>query len=146
MEGCIKLRKKMTLLLLLSVCIFAAGNAYADIWQIDIEGAIGPATADHMIRGLEQAQAAEAELVLLRIDTPGGLDLSMRDMIKAILAARVPVVGYVAPGGARASPGRSEEKHICSPARKCMYLVQYSLFVCGCGAQLRARGESLRSS
>lgn len=83
--------------------VFAAGNAGAEIWQIDIDGAIGPATADHMIRGLEQAQAADAEMVLLRIDTPGGLDLAMRDMIKAILAARIPVVGYVSPGGARAA-------------------------------------------
>ena len=95
--------KKIALLILFSAALFASGSAYTDIWQIDIEGAIGPAAADHTIRGLEQAQAAGAELVLLRIDTPGGLDLSMRDMVKAILAARIPVVGYVSPGGARAA-------------------------------------------
>lgn len=78
-------------------------SARADAWLIDVAGAIGPASADHMVRGLEQAQAAGAPLVILRIDTPGGLDKSMRDMIKAVLAAQLPVVGYVAPSGARAA-------------------------------------------
>lgn len=73
------------------------------IWQVEVEGAIGPATADHMVRALEAAEAGGATLLLLRIDTPGGLDASMRDMVKALLAARIPVVAYVAPGGARAA-------------------------------------------
>ena len=45
-----------------------------EIWQIDVRGAIGPATADHMIRGVEAANAAGAEAIVLGIDTPGGLD------------------------------------------------------------------------
>tara|TARA_R110002110_G_scaffold66978_1_gene182998 strand:+ start:88052 stop:89404 length:1353 start_codon:yes stop_codon:yes gene_type:complete len=77
------------------------GNTRA--WIVDVEGAIGPATADHMIRALGKAEAAGAGVVILRIDTPGGLDLSMRKMIKSILASPVPVVTYVAPGGARAA-------------------------------------------
>jgi membrane-bound serine protease (ClpP class) len=89
-------------LILLSVLALSA-NARADAWLIEVDGAIGPSMADHFVRGLERAEAANAELVIMRIDTPGGLDIAMREMIKAILAAPLPVIAYVAPGGARAA-------------------------------------------
>ncbi len=87
----------------LAAMLFAGPARAGDAWQIDVQGAIGPAMADHVVRSLVQAEDAGAELVILRIDTPGGLDLAMRRMIKAILAANIPVVGYVAPSGARAA-------------------------------------------
>jgi membrane-bound serine protease (ClpP class) len=70
---------------------------------VEIKDAIGPATKDHFLRALAHAEARNAELLLLQLDTPGGLDASMRDMIQGILSARVPVVTYVAPAGARAA-------------------------------------------
>jgi membrane-bound serine protease (ClpP class) len=68
-----------------------------------LEGVIGPASADFVARGLTAARARGAKLVVLEIDTPGGLDTSMRAIIKDILASPVPVVAYVAPEGARAA-------------------------------------------
>ncbi|TGD73335.1 nodulation protein NfeD [Mangrovimicrobium sediminis] len=81
----------------------SSASAHAEVWQVDVAGPIGPALADHTVRALAAADAAGAQLVLLRIDTPGGLDGAMRDIIKAILAAPLPVVGYVAPSGSRAA-------------------------------------------
>jgi len=66
-------------------------------------GAIGPANADYLHRGIEHAAKLGAQLIVLRMDTPGGLDLSMRAIIRDILASPVPVATYVAPNGARAA-------------------------------------------
>jgi membrane-bound serine protease (ClpP class) len=70
---------------------------------LSLDGIVGPATADYLIRGLAAAKEQNAAAVVLRIDTPGGLDASMRDIIHAILASPVPVIAYVAPNGSRAA-------------------------------------------
>jgi membrane-bound serine protease (ClpP class) len=81
----------------------AETGAARHVIVLKLEGAVSPATADYTVRGLRQAADRGATLVVLQIDTPGGLDTSMRWIIKEILASPVPVAAYVAPGGARAA-------------------------------------------
>ena len=70
---------------------------------LELDGAVGPATADYLIRGIDTAHAEGAALVIIRMDTPGGLETSMRAINRAILSAPVPVAVHVAPSGARAA-------------------------------------------
>ncbi len=78
-------------------------------WAVDpvvvltLNDVISPASADYVLHGLDRAAAEHAQLVVIGIDTPGGLDTSMRAIIKAILASPVPVASFVAPSGARAA-------------------------------------------
>jgi membrane-bound serine protease (ClpP class) len=70
---------------------------------LTLEGAVSPATADYVVRGMRQAAERGASLIVLQMDTPGGLDSAMRRIIKEVLASPVPVASFVAPGGARAA-------------------------------------------
>ena len=79
--------------------VIGPGNAMV----VEIRGAIGPAIADYFDRALEKAEESNAAVVILQMDTPGGFDHSMRNIIKNILTSSVPVISYVAPGGSRAA-------------------------------------------
>ena len=78
-------------------------NEKNSIIQLTIEDVIGPATDDYVERALETAAQDQVELVIIRMDTPGGLDTAMRGIIKNITNSSVPIATYVAPTGARTS-------------------------------------------
>jgi membrane-bound serine protease (ClpP class) len=101
-------RSRLTsMLLALSAALLALAPATPAAAEhaivLEIDGAIGPPIADYITRELNAARSGDARLIILRMNTPGGLDTSMRQIISAILASPVPVATYVAPNGARAA-------------------------------------------
>jgi len=91
---------------LVALCLVVAGHmalAASPVRVLQVKDAIGPASADFVIRGIAKAAEAGAPLVVIELDTPGGLDSSMRQIVQAILASPVPVAVFVSPEGARAA-------------------------------------------
>ena len=92
------------LLPLLLILFWSASStaATAKVVELEIDGAIGVATADYLSSGFDHAEEIGAELIIITIDTPGGLMKPMREIVQSILASTVPVAAYVTPAGARA--------------------------------------------
>jgi membrane-bound serine protease (ClpP class) len=91
-------------LLLLLTLLWSASSTAAPtrVVELEIDGPIGVATADYLNSGIEHAEEIGAELIIITIDTPGGLMKPMREIVQGILASTVPIAAYVGPAGARA--------------------------------------------
>lgn len=96
------LRGVATLAALAGLTLSVTARAEGTAVLLDLKGALGVATADYIVSGIEDAQERNAKLIIIRMDTPGGLMEPMRDIVQSILASSVPVVTWVSPGGARA--------------------------------------------
>jgi len=94
--------------LLIAMLVTSPVQAGGTALRLEIQGAIGPATSDYIVKGIEHAAISGATLVIIEMDTPGGLDSAMRDMIKAILNSPVPVATFVSPSG-------SDLPAVCEP-------------------------------
>ncbi|MGB5579060.1 MAG: hypothetical protein WBM68_00710, partial [Woeseia sp.] len=101
-----RIRRHLALMLLPVALLLMSGGTAAQaaglVLQLDLEGPLGVATAEYITAGIAEANERNASLVIIRMDTPGGLVEPMRNIVSAILASRVPVATYVSPGGARA--------------------------------------------
>ncbi|MFW5770899.1 MAG: ATP-dependent Clp protease proteolytic subunit, partial [Spirochaetota bacterium] len=99
--------KKIVFVLLMLAFVFAAGNvslhAEGTYSIIKLEGSVNPIIADHIINSIQKANNEGAQFIVLQMDTPGGLMSTMRDIIKEILASKIPVIVYTYPRGAQAA-------------------------------------------
>ncbi|MFZ3527558.1 nodulation protein NfeD [Vibrio harveyi] len=94
---------KQIRLWLLPLLLLASQALASTVWVLPVKGAIGPALSDYLSREIEEAQQNGVDLVILKMDTPGGLDSSMRDIIHAITTSTVPIATWVGPSGSRAA-------------------------------------------
>ncbi|WP_372627969.1 nodulation protein NfeD [Arsukibacterium sp.] len=104
--------KRILIWLLLWCCPMSAVASQA-IWLLDLKGAIGVASAEYVESGIAKAHAEQGQLIILRIDTPGGLDLAMRQIIQRILSSDIPLACFVAPQGARAASAGTYILYAC---------------------------------
>ncbi|MDZ7662655.1 nodulation protein NfeD [Thiohalophilus sp.] len=98
-----RLLSLLLLLIIAAPAIASDTSSARTVLQLSINDVIGPATEDYITRAIDNAPAEQAGLILIRMDTPGGLDSAMRGIIKSITSSPIPVVTYVAPTGSRAA-------------------------------------------
>ena len=94
--------KKHLILLLFFISVSSSVFA-GNIHYLTVDGIVNPVMSEFIVKGIQDAVKENAEAVVIQLDTPGGLDLSMRDIVKAILSSDVPIIVYVAPAGSRAA-------------------------------------------
>jgi len=103
------MKSKLLLFILIIISIFFClsqkdiAQSQLAIYLLQLNGMINPITAQYVIQGIEEAERANAEFLILQLDTPGGLDTSMRDIVKKMLNSTIPIVVYVYPSGGRAA-------------------------------------------
>jgi len=97
------IKKSFLIFLFLPAVILSIEPSYADITVINAEGVVNPVMSEFISGSIDDAEEEKAELLVIRLDTPGGLDTSMRSIVKKIISSNVPVAVYVAPSGARAA-------------------------------------------
>jgi membrane-bound serine protease (ClpP class) len=97
------MKKLLFFLIILSISVFPVKTFAKDIIVLTVNGVINPPHAEYIIKGIKKAHEINAEAVIIQLDTPGGLDTSMRSIIKEMLNSQIPVVVYVSPKGARAA-------------------------------------------
>lgn len=100
------MKNRILLAAIFMLALLGAGPAAAesrDVYIVQVADAISPGTADYIKSSIKTAENRQAACIVIQLDTPGGLAESMRQIVQAILASRVPVVVFVAPGGARAA-------------------------------------------
>jgi len=100
--------KLVRIVLLLGLIIVSSASlitraATPAVFTLELKGIINPVSADYISRGIQEAEEAGATVCIIQLDTPGGLDTAMRDIVQDIVNARIPVVVYVSPSGARAA-------------------------------------------
>ena len=98
---------KRLLILPLMLAVIWLQSAFSNVSStailLEVKGPIGPAKVDYVEQSLEHAKSLKTPFLILQLDTPGGLDTSMREIIQQVITSHVPVVTYVAPSGARAA-------------------------------------------
>jgi len=104
------------ILLIVGQLAWAQDTAGNRAYLVEIDGAIGPVTQELIIRSIDDAQDEGADMVILQMNTPGGLDHSMRKIIAAILDSRIPIIAYVSPQGSRAASAGTYILYACHVA------------------------------